>query len=168
VIFETPRLLIRRLAPDDLLPFHEMQSNARVMQYTTARAMTMEENERELRNIQICYDEPGNTFRVWAVERKEDGQFIGTCAIILNKHGENEIGFRLDEKHWNKGYATEITAGLIRYGLEELGLDHLVAYVYEDNIGSWKALDRSAFQLIKKFFNEEEQCWDRYYRIEKH
>ena len=167
MIFETPRLLIRRLAPDDLAPFHAMQSNPKVMQYTTARAMTMEENERELHNIQICYDEPGNTFRVWAVERKEDGQFIGTCAIILNKQRENEIGFRLDEKHWNKGYATEITAGLIRYGLEELGLDHLAAYVYEDNIGSWKALDRSAFQLIKKFFNEEEQCWDRYYRIEK-
>lgn len=165
MIFETPRLQIRPLTIADLEPFHEMQGNTRVMQYTTGRAMTREENEKSLTQVIGAYAIPENTFRVWAVERKSDREFLGTCALILNEKGENEIGYRFLEKYWGNGYGKEIISGLIQYARDELRLESLVAYVSKKNIASVKLLDRSAFQFINEFFNEEENGIDRYYRL---
>lgn len=167
MIFQTHRLQIRQLALSDLDAMHEMQGNPRVMRYTSGRAMSREEVEAELRQLIDHYSRPGNTFWVWAVERKEDGRFAGTCALILNDKQETEIGYRLPEHYWGNGYGVEIAKGLSSYALKEKGHDKLVAYVYEDHAASWKVLDRAGYRLVKKFFNEDEGCWDRLYELKK-
>ena len=46
IIFETQRLIVRKLLLSDLEPFHEMQSNINVLQYVRVKAMTFEENTK--------------------------------------------------------------------------------------------------------------------------
>ena len=166
VIFQTNRLLVRPLRPDDFEPFHEMQGNFKVMQYTTGRALTREENEAQFKGVIGRYAGPGNDFWVWAIAEQANGQFVGTCALIRNDKAEYEIGYRFLEKYWGRGYGKEITRGLIEYGLEQPGIEELVAYVNKDNIPSVKILD-ATFRFEKEFFNEEEGCMDRYYKISK-
>lgn len=167
MIFQTPRLQIRPLHPGDLEAMYEMQGNPRVMQYTSGKAMSREEVEDDLLRLIANYSRPGNTFWVWAMERKEDGLFAGTCALILNDKQETEIGYRVPERYWGNGYGVEVVKGLSRYAIEEKGHDRLVAYVYEDHAASWKVLDRAGYRLVKKFYNEEESCWDRIYELKK-
>ena len=163
-IFTTTRLLVRRLELTDLDAFHQMQGNLKVMQYTTGRAMTFEENKAELKRVIDCYTQSENDFWVWAVLEKGSGNFVGTCALVKNGKGENEIGYRFLERYWGKGYGKEITLGLIDYGLSLPDMEELVAYVDKENVPSVKILD-ATFNLVKEYWNEEERCVDRYYRI---
>jgi len=164
-VFATPRLLVRNLNLDDLDAFHEMQGNLNVMKYTTGRSMTFDENKSGLQKVIAHYSQPGNDFWVWAVVTQA-GQFVGTCALIQNDKGEREIGYRFLERYWGHGYGKEITIGLIEYGLNHLDIEELVAYVDKKNIPSVKILD-ATFRLEKEYYNEEEKCVDRFYKISK-
>ena len=168
MIFETPRLYARLLKLDDLEAMHEMQSDEEVMRYTSQRAaMTREETLTELTDLIIRYDQPGNDFWVWAVARREDIAFVGTCALIVNEAGEQEIGYRCLRKFWGNGYGMEMILGLNAYAFDELGLESLAAYVFSDNTASVRILEKAGYQLEKEFFNEEEQCMDKIYRIHR-
>ncbi len=167
MIFQTTCLQIRPLRPDDIAPFHEMQGNPNVMRYTTKRAHSLTEDSAELLQLIDRYAEPGNTFWVWAIERKEDAAFVGTCALIVNEDGEHEIGFRFLEKYWGQGYGTEVVNGLVDYAMAQPEVRGLVAYVYSANIGSVKVLERSRLIFEREFFNAQELCMDRVYRLKK-
>jgi RimJ/RimL family protein N-acetyltransferase len=96
-VFETNRLRIRHLLESDFDAFHEMQSDAEVMRYTTGSSLDEVENRRQLKMCIECYAKPENDFWVWAITRKVDGQFVGTCAITPNDQ-RAEIGYRLLRK----------------------------------------------------------------------
>lgn len=165
MVFETERILIRNLTESDFEAFHDMQSNPRVMAFTTGKGMTYAENRKDLREVIQAYRRPGNNFWVWALERKTDGELLGTGALIVNDSGEDEIGFRFREKFWGRGYGKEITAGLIRHGFESMGIKKIVAYVDKANEASVKILERN-MTFEKEFYNEEMKCTDRKYQVE--
>ena len=48
IIFETEILLVRRLKMSDIKPYHEMQSNPKVMQYVIGEVQTEKEHLIEL------------------------------------------------------------------------------------------------------------------------
>lgn len=166
MIFQTSRLLVRQLTFEDFEPFHEMQSNFKVMQYASGNAQNLEENKVDLKKVIDHYKETGNGFWVWAIERKSDQALIGTAAIIVDKKNEGEIGYRLLEKHWGNGYATEILNELINYGSEKMHLKAIHANVDVRNIASIKMLDKSVLEFKGKEWNEDFQSYDRLYRLE--
>ena len=167
MIFQTPRLRIRRLQWNDLEAFHELQSNEKVMRYTTGRPFSREENEADLKNVLAKYEVPGNTFWVWAMERKLDHHFVGTCAIVETETKEFEIGYRVLERFWGNGYGLEVTNGLIIHGFNEMDLPELVAYVDKKNQPSVIILEKSPFSFVKELYNENYQSEDYLYKINK-
>ncbi len=165
-IFETQRLTVRHLVDTDLDLFHEMQANENVMRFTSGSANSLEQNTDQLKSCIQKYEEPGNLFRVWAVERTTDNIFVGTCAIIRNEQGQNEIGYRFRESEWGNGYGKEITNALIDYCIEQLDLDSIVAFVDQNNIASVKILDASL--LTEVIGGDCSKCdCDRMYRWER-
>jgi RimJ/RimL family protein N-acetyltransferase len=161
-IFETDRLYVRPLTPDDLEGFHEMQGNPKVMRHVGGKAMTLEENREDLLSVIQAYSRPENDFWVWAIAQRSDTAFVGTCALIVNEEGEHEIGFRFLERHWGKGYGREITAALLLYGINRLQLNEIVAYVDKENTASVRILEQT-MGFEKEFYNEKEKCTDRKY-----
>lgn len=167
MLFQTNRLLVRELHHDDFEPFHEMQSNFNVMQYASGKANSRDENKADLRKVIDHYQDENNRFWVWAIERKSDGAFIGTAAIIIDEKNEGEIGYRLLERHWGNGYASEILKDLIDYGFESMQLKVVHANVDVRNIASVKMLEKSILQFIGEEWNEDFQANDRFYRLER-
>ena len=169
VIFETENFKVRRLKLADFEAFHEMQGNSNVMRYVRARPMTYEENKIELEQLINSYDSSTNDFWIFAVERKSDAAFIGTVALVKTAlHGESsaddrlvlnikenecEIGYRLLEKYWGRGYASEIAKGLINYA-RKLGFKRLTGCVAHENIASEKILKKLGFQHIEDFVSD--------------
>ncbi len=162
MIFETSRLLVRRLAETDFDAFHEMQSDADVMRYTSGEVYDRAENIRQLQDCIECYSEPDNDFWVWAVVRKSDQQFVGTCAIVPSD-GRPEIGYRFLRKHFGKGYGQEVCDGLIEYGIGKMSLSEIVAWVDVRNVASRKILDRSRVMFVEEVLTED-GATDRFYR----
>jgi len=53
------------------------------------------------------------------------------------------------KEHWGKGYASEASKAVLRYGLEELGLDEIVAAVNLENIASEKVLINIGMRYVE-------------------
>ena len=165
MIFETNRLSIRKLTQDDFQAFHEMQNNPKVLEFVVGRGFTEEENRKQLKGCIEKYSKLDNDFWVWAVIRKSDNEFVGTCAVIGDKdENSNEIGYRFLEKYWGNGYGSEICNGLINHCIDSMNLKSIFATVDVRNIGSVKILDNSKLPFIKEYMNEG--VLDRYYKLE--
>ena len=162
MIFETNRLSVRNLKHSDFEAFHEMQSDDAVMRYTTGQGHDEAENRRQLTECIDYYSKPNNDFWVWAIVRKSDQQFLGTCAIVPNEN-RAEIGYRLLGRFFGKGYGQEICDGLIEYGIHGQKLPEIVAYVDIRNIASVKILDRSSLPFVDEI-RQEDGVIDRFYR----
>jgi RimJ/RimL family protein N-acetyltransferase len=153
VIFETDRLIVRRLKMNDFELFHKMQSNSNVMKFVRPRVNTFEENKSELKRLIGRYEISTNDFWIYAIELKETNTFIGTVALIKDGK-DDEIGYRLLEEEWSKGYGVEVTNGLVEY-CKKIGLKKLVAYAAIANVASTKILQKLNFKFIKKLIAED-------------
>lgn len=161
---ETQRLFAGQLTLDDIIPFVEMQSNEKVMKYILGRPKTKEESINELEKILSSYEIISNDFIIMAVVKKDDNQFVGTCAIVKNDDGEHELGYRFIEKYWGNGYGVEILNSLVAFALKLPYLSRVVAYVNKNNYLSVKILDSSELIFIKEFKESETGDVIRYYK----
>lgn len=123
-----------------------MQSDIEVMQYITGKVSTYKESLNKL-NFWIERYESKLMEWPYAIELKENGNFIGICGIIET----HEVGYRLIPNYWKLGYGTEILNGLILFS-KELGLNKLKALVVIENKGSLKILKKAGFIVKKKEF----------------
>jgi RimJ/RimL family protein N-acetyltransferase len=96
-----------------------------------------------------------------AVEQPDE--FLGWVLLIpLDAVGpEIEIGWRLRPAFWRRGYATEAASTLLRYGLDQLGLDEVVAEIDPDNVASISVAERIGMRRLMCAVNEGRE-WVRY------
>lgn len=163
MIFETDRLIVRQLQESDQSAYFNMMSNPNVMRPIPRNVMTEEESNEHLNKFLNTQETTSDT-KVWAIEQKEENEFIGLCAFLKNNENDDEIGYRLREKYWGVGYGTEITKGLIDFGFKHLNTDLITADVYVDNLRSVKILEKF-FKRDIEFFNTEDNCIDRRYKL---
>jgi RimJ/RimL family protein N-acetyltransferase len=78
---------------------------------------------------------------------------IGDCGLIPipfsgqgGKRGPDiELGYRLGAAHWGRGYATEAARAVLKFGIEDLGLDRIVAVTHPENHASKRVLVKTGF-----------------------
>ena len=107
VIFETERLVVRKLQMSDLDPFHEMQSNPKVMQYADGEVKSKEAHTKELKNLIEFYEKVANDFWIYAIDRKLDNAFVGTLALIKDDQGDDEAWHGVPRKLGVIGHGTD-------------------------------------------------------------
>jgi len=166
LLFTTERLIIRELQNSDLEGFADMQCNKVAMDMVPDKTMTFEEARKDLEIRATNYTTKINNFDVWAIIDKDNDEFIGTCALIYGNPKGIEIGYRLREKHWNKGIATEVTKGLIDYVFTSTSQTTIIADVSRTNIGSVKVLQKFLTK-VNEGFCEEDQTYDFNYELKK-
>ncbi len=138
---ETERLIIRKFTPDDVKPFFEMMISAEVVKYLSGSINSIEKAEKFLKK-QIDKYSIGNGSS-FAVVLKESGELIGN--IVLNIDKENysaEISYVINDKYWNKGYATEVCKSLISLAFDSLDLNRVEADVVDLNKASIRVLEK--------------------------
>ena len=167
MIFQTERLLIRKLTKADFDPFHEMQSDPSVMKFTTGKAQTLEENKTDLQYVMDCYEQENLDLLVWAVIEQETKDFAGTAALAKTKNNEIEVGLRFLKQHWGKGFGSEVLEGLTKVGFQLFDVDELFGFVDTRNTGSIKILERTGFRFKETRFNDEFQCQEHVYTFSK-
>ena len=165
IIFQTERLLIRTLKNEDADHYFDMMGNPNVMSPIPREVMTKEESDAHL-NMFIRKDLSVKNVKAWGIETKDKNEFIGLCAFLKNTENEDEIGYRLREKHWRKGFGTEVTVGLLNYGFDQMKMEKITADVDIRNLNSIKILEKF-MSAQKEFFNESDNCTDRRYEIVK-
>lgn len=137
-VLKTDRLLLRRWRADDRTPFARMNADPVVMEFFVS-PLTREESDALIDRIEAGFAECG--FGLWAVDEIETGRFIGFTGLILQTFEAHftpavEVGFRLAQHAWGKGYASEAATEAVRYGFEAAGLAEIVSMTAVQNVRS--------------------------------
>ncbi|OYU96209.1 MAG: GNAT family N-acetyltransferase [Bacteroidetes bacterium B1(2017)] len=155
-IIETERLLLRELVSTDVQAFYELDSNPEVHKYLGSNAATsMEECSAMIEFIQKQYQENG--IGRWAMIEKESGHFIGWTGLKLMKTTVNnrtdflDVGYRLIQNYWGKGYATESTVASLKYAFENLKAQEVIGITHIDNLASRRVLEKCGLKFIETF-----------------
>jgi len=152
-IIETERLYLRRFMLKDASALFKMNSNPNVLQYTGDACFKNIKTTEDFIKSYNHYD----TYNMgrWAVCGKRQGEFLGWCG--LKYHPEEDyvdIGYRFFEKHWNKGFATEATKGVLSYAFNVLRIQDIYAYTDKRNLGSMKVAEKSGLSFLKEVIHE--------------
>ncbi|MBW8754677.1 MAG: GNAT family N-acetyltransferase [Sphingomonadales bacterium] len=146
---ETERLVLRDWREADAEPFFRHTNTPAVMRYLDG---VMDEGRQaaQLERIRACRAEHGHCF--WIVERKSDdrdlaGEILGFCGLKRANQegapiGDFEIGWRLREDAWGRGYAREAAAAVMTAGFQHFHAPHMIALTVEANAPSWGLMRR--------------------------
>ena len=55
---------------------------------------------------------------------------------------ETEIAWIFGRRYWGRGYATESARACLRYGLDELGIERIIAIIFPDNLPSIRVAEK--------------------------
>lgn len=146
VAIETPRLRLRNWREEDAEPFF-LHTNTEAVMRWLGGVKTRAFVDGLVRDKFIAWQaERGFTF--WVVERKQDGALLGFCGLKVadgrgsTVAGEIEIGWRLREDAWGRGYAKEAATAALGHAFEALGADRVIALTVEGNSDSWGLMRR--------------------------
>jgi 8-oxo-dGTP diphosphatase len=79
----------------------------------------------------------------------KDGTLIGTTGVHVASRSIPELGYWLGKRYWGRGFATETAAAMVNFSFKTLGLDMLMARVFDGNTASERVLVKLGFALIE-------------------
>ena len=153
---ETERLILRPLHLNDADDMFAMDSNPKVHLYLgNTPFTTKEESIAYLKNVLQQYEQHG--IGRFAMVTKDGNRFVGWCGLKFITETENnhshfyEIGYRLKEEFWGKGYAYEAATKWYEYAFSNLKINTLYASAHIDNKGSRRILEKIGLQLKNEY-----------------
>ncbi|WP_034158232.1 GNAT family N-acetyltransferase [Sphingomonas sp. ERG5] len=140
----TERLILRRWRSDDVAPFHAMGQDPEVMRYL-GPIQSRDDVVAAIGRHNALQDRVGHCF--WALQRREDGAFLGFCGVKLGPPGtpiadQLEIGWRLARPFWGLGYAREAAQASLDWVWAHLDAADVAAMTVPANIASWGLMER--------------------------
>jgi RimJ/RimL family protein N-acetyltransferase len=143
----TGRLVLRSWRKGDAQAFEQACNTPAVSRYVGG-LQSAEQIDTMIRRIQQC--EADNGFCFWVLERRTDGVFLGFCGLkrlsadgapteIL---GAPEIGWRLRQDAWGRGYAKEAATAALDLAFGEFALSRVCAITLAENAASWGLMRR--------------------------
>jgi len=117
------------------------------MQYTGDIPFDSIEASRLFLETSDPYSKTG--FGRWTLIRKLDGQTIGWCGIKQQADGSIDLGYRLFEKYWNQGYATEASLKSIDIAKNDFGIKKMVLVANEQNGASRAVAIKLCFEFVR-------------------
>lgn len=167
ILFETERLIIKRLESIDKKHFAELFTDPRILHLIPQKAFTENQiAERFDKNLNLDLRALKKERCACWIFEKYNPELIGLSLFLKNDENQNELGYRFRVKYWEKGYGTETTEGMLDYYFNVLNVNKVTADVNIENIGSVKILDKF-MKPVKEFFNVAANCTDRRYELEK-
>ncbi|TRX16203.1 GNAT family N-acetyltransferase [Flavobacterium franklandianum] len=166
ITLETERLILRELQLSDAEAFFAMDRNPNVHQYLWNKPVQKIEKINEIiDSIRKQYVENG--IGRFAIISKDTNEFIGWAGLKYNTEEVNnkvnfyDIGYRLDEKFWGKGYASEATFAWLNYAFKTMNIKTMEAAAHTENIASNRILQKIGMQMTEQYL-EDGISWNWY------
>lgn len=148
IIFETSRLILRQFTEADAPLILTLNSDPEVLKYLHEPTLkTVEQAENIL--LDIILPQYKNNLGRWAIYTKNDMDFIGWCGLKYRPElDEIDLGYRLMQNAWGKGYATEAAQHTLDHGLNKLQLKLITGRAHIENLASIKVLEKIGMDFI--------------------
>lgn len=173
-LFTSERLGFRSWFEDDIELFAKMNCDEEVMKHFP-KLLTKQETEAFVSRMQQHYLHKGYTY--FAVELKETGEFIGFIGLAHQDYQSPytpavDIGWRLKQRVWGNGYATEGAKRCLQFAFAELNLDKVIATCTLHNKASENVMQKIGMKRLGTFQHPKLIAYPEYttciiYKIEK-
>lgn len=153
IFMETPRLVLRQWIEDDYEPYIALNKDIDVMEFFPS-VLTRDETIAQITRITNHIDQYG--FGFFAVERKDNNQFIGFTGLAHVRFESFftpciEIGWRLSKINWGQKFATEAAKACLDFSFGDLGLNEIYSFTSILNKRSEKVMQKIGMQKIIEF-----------------
>jgi RimJ/RimL family protein N-acetyltransferase len=141
---ETDRLILRDWREEDWPLFWEGTNTPGVMRWLGGVCDGAKRDAAQQRLL--SYErEHGHTF--WCVERRGDGAILGFCGLKRSNQaggplGMMEVGWRLREDAWGRGYAKEAATASLDLAFDRFDAEEVIAMTVQRNTASWGLMQR--------------------------
>lgn len=129
MIFETVRLYVRYLVPEDFEDLFRMYSDPEMREFFPEGILDEEQTREEL--TWFLNGDPGDSrLGLWALVRKSDDCFVGRGGLLaweIEGTQEIEIAYMIDKPYWKQGLGSEAAQGLVKHGFATTDAPHLIA-----------------------------------------
>jgi ribosomal-protein-alanine N-acetyltransferase len=148
-MIRTSRLYLRDFAISDYEAVHAYAADPLVTRYTSFGPNSREDTESFLA---MAADEvnaaPRRNFS-FAVIHAETNRLIGSGGIVMSEPTGPQFtfGYVLHRDCWQQGFGTELAAGLLRFGFDELQAHRMWAHVFVGNTVSARILESLGLRL---------------------
>lgn len=164
---ETDRLFLRH--------FHILDSETMVQVFCDPEVMRFSDgikNQEWVHNwLRACLERYYQTwgFGPYAVVEKDSENVIGYCGLFffpeLDGKPEIEIGYRLIQAAWGKGFATEAGRTVRDFAFHTLSIKRLVAIIDPSNVASIHVAEKVGMTYEKDIMLEGYTYSDRLYVV---
>jgi len=148
ITIETERLRLRMLKTSDLDNLATLFADPAVMRYVgTGEPATRDEAEKALASIIAHWEREG--FGRWAIEDKTTGEFVGYGGL-RSLSGTPEVVYHFAQRHWGKGFATEMARACLQFGFNVKGFERIIAIAKPENSASIHVMKKLGMHFEKQ------------------
>ena len=151
---ETKRLMFRKINQSDFTNLKNIISDPETMKYYP-QPYDDYGVQRWIDWCLGCYEKRG--FGLFAVILKNENIFIGDCGITLqNINGKDvfEIGYHINKKYWNNGYASEASQYMKDYFFLNTEYNEVYSYMNKFNYASRRVAEKNGMSYIEEYIED--------------
>lgn len=149
---ETERLRIRNLKPEDELSFVEMAADGSLTDigFDKDCGKWMQQWITEAKQLTI-QDDPNTDYLAYTITLKDENVVVGSVGCSYYEDlKEIGITYFIGAQYRGNGYAVEAVNAYTKYVFRHYNITKMIATVREENIPSWKVVEKAGFRLTGK------------------
>ena len=148
ILFETPRLFLRQFTEADAPLILALNCDPEIVKYVHEPTLKTEEQAKKIL-LDIILPQYKNNLGRWAMHTKDTNDFIGWRGLKYRPElDEIDLGYRLMQKAWGKGFATEAAQYSLEHGFKKLNLKLITGRAHIENSASIKVLEKIGMEFI--------------------
>lgn len=137
---------MRAWRDSDREPYASLNADPEVMRHFPS-TLTREQSDQMVDRMVAAWNI--NACGLWAVERRDDGTFIGFVGLAAPSWTTTftpcvEVGWRLARLQWGNGFAPEAAQAALQFGFENVDLpnDEIVSFTTTQNLQSQRVMQK--------------------------
>ena len=157
----TDKVILRKIEDTDIEELFEIYSNENVFTYIPGDT---KKNKDTVQNMIGHFERDFNKHKMifLGISLPEaPKEIVGVAEIFEYDDKVNmiTIGYRLNERYWGKGIATQTVKAMVDYLFNTVGINRIQAFVMPANEKSQKVLEKNKF--VKEGIMRQSQYWKR-------
>ena len=139
---ETERLTMRGFRDDDLDAWAEICTDTEVTRWVgDPDGLCREDAWRRMAYFVGHWELRG--FGQWALVEPASGELIGRAGLLEPEGWPGlEVGWLVAREHWGHGFAPEAGRASMEWAREELGADHIISLIEDENVRSARVAEK--------------------------
>lgn len=162
VIFETVRLVARRIESTDAAAMHKVYGDKEAMRWVgDGNPLDLAQCENWVEVTARNYAMRG--YGMFALIGRESGSVVGFCGLVHpGGQIEAELKYALGREFWSQGLASEAAMAMLAAARSKFGLRRVIATAAADNLASHRVLLKAGMKrgvLRRNEDGSETQCF---------